>query len=119
MPDEGPERWGPWSLILQRLAPLPKSIVTGERRRSCHPCGVAHSGTPMYGPQKGVRKTSQLNGIDVEELRRYVATVEQDSARADRDPVVVARWVCADRAEVTSSSGVPPCSSVATINQAP
>ena len=47
----------------------------------------------------------QLNGIDVAELRDYVETVAQDPTKADRDPVVVARWVGSERAEVISTSG--------------
>lgn len=47
----------------------------------------------------------QLNGIDVQQLRSYVAAIAQDPTAADRDPVVVARWVGAGRAEVTSPSG--------------
>ena len=50
----------------------------------------------------------RLNGIDVDELRDYVATVAQDPMEADRDPVVVARWVGAERAEVTLPSGEAP-----------
>lgn len=49
----------------------------------------------------------QLNGIDVSQLGGYVATVAQNAAVADRDPVVVARWVGADRAEVSSPTGGP------------
>ena len=50
----------------------------------------------------------RVNGIDVDELRDYVATVAQDPMEADRDPVVVARWVGAERAEVTLPSGEAP-----------
>ena len=50
----------------------------------------------------------RLNGIDVDELRDYVATVAQDPMEADRDPAVVARWVGAERAEVTLPSGEAP-----------
>ena len=50
----------------------------------------------------------QLNGIDVGKLRKFVAMVEKDPDLADRDPVVVARWLGADRAEVTLPSGGPP-----------
>lgn len=50
---------------------------------------------------------AQVNGIDVDELREYVASVERDAAVADRDPVVVARWAGGDRAEVAFASGEP------------
>ena len=51
---------------------------------------------------------AQLNGIDVDELREFVASVERDTAVADRDPVVVARWAGGERAEVTFASGEAP-----------
>jgi hypothetical protein len=51
-----------------------------------------------------------VNGIDVDELRAYVASVEGDPERANRDPVVVARWVGEDQAEVSFASGEPPLS---------
>lgn len=53
---------------------------------------------------------AQVNGIDVEELREYVASAERDTAVADRDPVVVARWAGGDRAEVAFASGEAPVS---------
>jgi uncharacterized OsmC-like protein len=53
---------------------------------------------------------AQVNGIDVDELREYVASAERDAAVADRDPVVVARWAGGDRAEVAFASGEPPIS---------
>lgn len=49
-----------------------------------------------------------LNGIDVEELRDYIESCVKEPARADRDPVVVARWVGGTRAEVTSAAGGAP-----------
>jgi uncharacterized OsmC-like protein len=52
-----------------------------------------------------VNAMAQLNGIDVDELREYVASAARDTAVADRDPVVIARWVGGDRAEVTFQSG--------------
>lgn len=48
---------------------------------------------------------AQVNGIDVDELREYVAAVERGEATADRDPVVVARWTGGDGAEVAFASG--------------
>jgi uncharacterized OsmC-like protein len=48
---------------------------------------------------------ADVNGIDVDELREFVATVERDAALADRDPVVVARWAGGERAEVAFPSG--------------
>lgn len=52
--------------------------------------------------------TRTINGIDVTELREYIESCRLDPARADRNPVVVARWVGGSRAEVTSSLGGPP-----------
>lgn len=49
-----------------------------------------------------------VNGIDVDKLESYIEAVGEDGARADRDPVVTARWVGGTRAEVTSSLGGPP-----------
>jgi uncharacterized OsmC-like protein len=51
---------------------------------------------------------AQLNGIDVDELREYVASAARDAAVADRDPVVVARWAGGERAEVAFASGEAP-----------
>ena len=51
---------------------------------------------------------AQVNGIDVDELRAYVASAERDAEVADRDPVVVARWAGGDRAEVAFASGEAP-----------
>lgn len=51
---------------------------------------------------------AELNGIDVGQLREYVSQVAHDPARADRDPVVVARWVGSDESEVTMADGGPP-----------
>ncbi len=49
-----------------------------------------------------------VNGVDVGELREYIAAVESDTTTADRNPVVVAQWVGGTRAEVTSSLGGQP-----------
>jgi uncharacterized OsmC-like protein len=54
------------------------------------------------------RTGRQLNGMDVDELREYIASVKADAAQADRDPIVTARWVGGTRAEVTSLLGGPP-----------
>ena len=51
---------------------------------------------------------AHVNGIDVDELREFVASVERDPAVADRDPVVVARWAGGERAEVVFPSGEAP-----------
>lgn len=51
---------------------------------------------------------AQVNGIDVDELREYVASAERGATTADRDPVVVARWAGGDRAEVAFASGEAP-----------
>ena len=48
---------------------------------------------------------AQVNGIDVDELRDFVASAQRDAAVADRDPVVVAHWAGGDRAEVAFTSG--------------
>jgi uncharacterized OsmC-like protein len=50
----------------------------------------------------------RLNGMDVDELRGYIDSVTADSAQADRDPTVIARWVGGTRAEVVSTLGGPP-----------
>jgi uncharacterized OsmC-like protein len=50
----------------------------------------------------------RLNGMDVDELREYIDSVRADAAQADRDPMVTARWVGGNRAEVTSTLGGPP-----------
>ena len=49
-----------------------------------------------------------INGVDVGEFTEYVESCRLDPAQADRNPVVVARWVGGGRAEVTSSLGGPP-----------
>ena len=49
-----------------------------------------------------------INGVDVAELGQYTESCRLDPSRADRNPVVVARWVGGGRAEVTSSLGGPP-----------
>lgn len=51
---------------------------------------------------------AHVNGIDVDELRAYVASAERNAEVADRDPVVVARWAGGDRAEVAFASGEAP-----------
>jgi uncharacterized OsmC-like protein len=48
---------------------------------------------------------SQLNGVDLDDSRAYITAVIQDPSKADRDPAVLARWVGADRAEVSFASG--------------
>ena len=53
-------------------------------------------------------QTPTINGIDVAELREYIESCRLDATRADRNPVVIARWVGGTRAEVTSSVGGPP-----------
>jgi uncharacterized OsmC-like protein len=54
------------------------------------------------------RTGQRLNGMDVDELREYIDSVTADAAQADRDPMVTARWVGGNRAEVTSTLGGPP-----------
>lgn len=41
-----------------------------------------------------------LNGIDTDRLRDYVTRATADPSVADRDPVVIARWMGANEAEV-------------------
>jgi hypothetical protein len=50
---------------------------------------------------------TELNGIDVNGLREFVTKVSIDRTTADRDPVVVARWMGGDAAEVGFPSGDP------------
>lgn len=50
----------------------------------------------------------RINGVDVAELREYIDAVARNAAHADRDPVVIARWVGGTRAEVVSTAGGPP-----------
>ena len=47
----------------------------------------------------------RLNGIDVEELRDQVAAATRDPMVAERNPMVVARWVGSDGAEVAFLPG--------------
>lgn len=49
-----------------------------------------------------------VNGIDVGRLTEFIDAVAEDSTKADRNPVVVARWVGGTRAEVTSALGDAP-----------
>jgi uncharacterized OsmC-like protein len=49
-----------------------------------------------------------INGVDVGGYQEYIESCRLDPTRADRNPVVVARWVGGGRAEVTSSLGGPP-----------
>ncbi len=58
----------------------------------------------MVASERGNR----VNGIDVDALRTYVAKVAADPTAADRDPVVVARWIGGTRAEVVSTLGGTP-----------
>ena len=53
-------------------------------------------------------RSKRINGIDVDALRSYVDRVASDPSQADRDPVVLARWLGGTRAEVVSSLGGPP-----------
>ena len=50
----------------------------------------------------------RVNGIDTGVLRGYIDAVAADETRADRDPVVIARWLGGTRAEVVSTLGGPP-----------
>ncbi len=54
------------------------------------------------------RTGQRLNGMDVDELREYIDSVRADAGQGDRDPVVTARWVGGNRAEVTSTLGGAP-----------
>ena len=54
------------------------------------------------------RTGQRLNGMDVDELRDYIDSVTLDTAQADRDPTVTARWVGGTRAEVVSTLGGAP-----------
>ena len=55
-----------------------------------------------------IGEARRINGIDVEELREYIESCAQDPGRADRDPVVVGRWVGGTRAEVAAKTGGAP-----------
>jgi hypothetical protein len=50
---------------------------------------------------------TEINGIDVGVLREFVTKVSGDPSAADRDPVVVARWMGGDTAEVGFPSSDP------------
>jgi uncharacterized OsmC-like protein len=50
----------------------------------------------------------QINGMDVDELRGVAAAAAADPRKADRDPVVRARWLGGDLAELTMASGGAP-----------
>jgi uncharacterized OsmC-like protein len=52
--------------------------------------------------------SERLNGVNVEALRAYIDAVDADASQADRNPVVIGRWVGGTRAEVTSTLGGPP-----------
>jgi uncharacterized OsmC-like protein len=54
------------------------------------------------------RRGGHVNGIDVDQLGAYIEAVAADPTSADRNPVVIARWVGGTRAEVTSTLGGPP-----------
>ena len=45
---------------------------------------------------------TELNGMDAEPLREFRVAVEQDASKADRTPVVVARWLGGSRSQVIS-----------------
>lgn len=49
-----------------------------------------------------------INGIDPGQLRQYIESCRVDPARADREPVVVGRWLGGTRSAVTSNAGGPP-----------
>jgi uncharacterized OsmC-like protein len=51
---------------------------------------------------------NQINGMDIDELRSIVAAAADDPLKAERNPVVLARWLGSDRAEVTMASGGAP-----------
>jgi uncharacterized OsmC-like protein len=51
---------------------------------------------------------AELNGMDPDALRTLVAKVNHDRTRADRDPIVTARWTGGDTSEVTFASGETP-----------
>lgn len=58
---------------------------------------------PAATPRADTARSNHLNGIDVQELRDYIAAAAADPTVADRDPVVVARWLGGERAEVSVS----------------
>lgn len=62
---------------------------------------------PAATPRADAAQAAHLNGIDVQELRDYIASAA-DPTVADRDQVVVARWLGAERAEVSVSQAEAP-----------
>lgn len=60
---------------------------------------------PSMIPRAEDAQSDQLNGIDVQELRDYVASVADDPSLANREPVAVGRWLGGERAEVSVSMG--------------
>ena len=56
------------------------------------------------GTQRSDSTESHVNGIDVKDLRDYIASADADATVAERDQVAIARWLGAERAEVRVSS---------------
>jgi uncharacterized OsmC-like protein len=57
---------------------------------------------------KSAPEFPRINGIDLAALDQYIESCRVDPSRADRNPVVTARWVGGTRAEVTSNLGGQP-----------
>jgi len=53
---------------------------------------------------------AQLTGVNAEELEAYVAKVQADPTRADRDPVATATWVGGEQSHIRWASGANPIS---------
>jgi len=54
-----------------------------------------------------VTAAGRLNGYDVEELQEFVSTGRRDHQKAERNPVVTARWVGGSRARVEGAGFSP------------
>jgi uncharacterized OsmC-like protein len=85
---------------------LDADLACNERDRASMPWAEGSTVGGEVGMQIE-REIDQLNGIDVRELRDDVASARRDPTVAERNPVVVARWVGGDQAEVLSATGGP------------
>lgn len=50
---------------------------------------------------------ARINGMDVVELREFIASVEADRANADREAAITSRWIGGLRSAATSRFGGP------------
>jgi uncharacterized OsmC-like protein len=54
-----------------------------------------------------VETQARINGMDVAELREFIASVEADRANADREAAITSRWIGGLRSAATSRLGGP------------